>query len=172
MRLNRIGANNIELSFINGNRILFSYGTPVAAWIIGEGYLRTETSHHPTTSKHINSWTRRSAGSTVEGRPQEFFDKLGEAIKMTSKPSLHIEARRWFGRTNGNTYYSVRIHVGGREMHYIPHEYVYDDQWLQTALDWLASEGLAEKGEYGTRYLVAELHGTFLLSDVSCKKDL
>ena len=71
MKLNPIGANQNEVE-INGNRILFSYRTPVAAWIDGRPY-RTEKFWSVTTSKHINRWLDHDA-STV--KPQSFFDNL------------------------------------------------------------------------------------------------
>ena len=92
------------------------------------------------------------------------------------KLQLHIDARKWFQRSAGNTYHSVRIFysvgAGEPQEHYIPFAYGYDEQWLQTALDWLASEGLAEKGQYGTRYLREDLGGTYSVVDVSRKRDL
>ena len=51
-----IKSNMIELHTNNGNVILFSYETPVAALIAGKGYVRTATKYSVTTSKHINQW--------------------------------------------------------------------------------------------------------------------
>ena len=45
-----------ELSLTNGTDVLFSYETPVAAFIEGEGYVRTATKYSVTTSRHINKW--------------------------------------------------------------------------------------------------------------------
>jgi hypothetical protein len=55
--------------------------------------------------------------------------------------SLHIEGWRWFQRTYGNTYHSVRIWKDGQLIAHLPYQYGYGDQWLQTALDWLRAEG-------------------------------
>jgi hypothetical protein len=102
----------------------------------------------------------------------------------TQHPELlpvHIEARRWYQRTYGNTYHSVRIFQGSRQIAYIPFEYGYGDQWLQTACDWLAENGypeLALQHENGvrynqnTRYLREVLGGTYSIIDVDRKKDL
>ena len=56
MTINKIAANVIELCFKNGNTILLSYNTPVAAFLSGKGYVKTEEFHSTTTSKHINKW--------------------------------------------------------------------------------------------------------------------
>ena len=86
--------------------------------------------------------------------------------------SLHIEGRRWFERTNGNTYHSVTIWKDGEHLVRLPFQYGYGEHWLQTALDYLAENGMAEKGQYGTRYLREDLGGTYSVIDVQRKKDL
>jgi|TARA_B000000565_G_scaffold202673_1_gene156243 hypothetical protein len=42
-------------------RVLFSYRTPVAAYIFGEGFVKTSTWYSTTTSRHINKWGARDA---------------------------------------------------------------------------------------------------------------
>lgn len=72
MKLNRLGPQAIEVD--GGNvRVLFSYATPVAAWVNGEGFYRTSTKHSVTTSRHINAWL---AGAKAEEREQSWFDDL------------------------------------------------------------------------------------------------
>jgi hypothetical protein len=64
MKLNRINntaATEIELP--NGNTVLFSYSTPVACHIPGQGFYRTTKQWSRTTSKHINQWIARHGGS-------------------------------------------------------------------------------------------------------------
>ena len=72
MNAKQIGPNATE---INGERIsvLFSYATPVAARVRGEGWFRTSTRHSVTTSRHINAFLN---GVTAAERPQEWFDSL------------------------------------------------------------------------------------------------
>lgn len=72
MNLTNIGSNQTMITLSNGSQVFFSYNTPVAAYLPGEGYLVTATKHSSTTSKHINAW----AGKGCETRPQEFFDNL------------------------------------------------------------------------------------------------
>ena len=76
LRLIKWGSNAIQ---IMGNEmsILFSYETPVACHISGEGYKRTAAHHSSTTTRHINDWLRREGSAlNVKTEPQEYFDKL------------------------------------------------------------------------------------------------
>jgi len=73
MKLRKAGHNMAELSLANGTDVLFSYETPVAAFVEGEGYVRTETRYSVTTSKHINKWLNGMVARTV---PQEYIDAL------------------------------------------------------------------------------------------------
>lgn len=95
--------------------------------------------------------------------------------------NIHIEGRRWFQKTYGNTYHSVRIFKEGQQIAYIPFEYGYGDQFLQTAFDWLAHNGMPELLEThangipkhsGTRYLREVMESTYSVIDVQRKKEL
>ena len=60
MKIKSIGSNQTEL--IKGDvRVLFSYETPVALFVEGRGYFRTDKKHSVTTSKHLNKWCPRNA---------------------------------------------------------------------------------------------------------------
>lgn len=69
MKLKSLGANQTEVDF-NGNLVLFSYETPVAAYVDGAFY-RTEEKYSVTTSRHINKWLD---GAKAETKPQSWFD--------------------------------------------------------------------------------------------------
>lgn len=77
MKLRIIGANMTEVEAV-GARVLFSYATPVAAYVDGTGYVKTEKNWSRTTSKHIGVWMRECGGRSDQAfiRPQEFFDTL------------------------------------------------------------------------------------------------
>lgn len=78
MKIKRIKPNVTEIELSEGNRVLFSYYTPVAhTYLTPEGrvYYRTETKWSNTTQKHINSWLPKNL---AEDRPQEYFDNLME----------------------------------------------------------------------------------------------
>jgi phage terminase large subunit-like protein len=55
MKLLQIGSNQTEITTARGNRVLYSYETPVAAWT-EQGAFRTSTKFSVTTSKHINKY--------------------------------------------------------------------------------------------------------------------
>jgi hypothetical protein len=87
--------------------------------------------------------------------------------------SLHIEGRRWFQRTYGNTYHTVRIFIDGELVHTSERTYGYDDCFLQTALDWLKANRFAPTdAKYGTLYLRETLGGSYSVIDVKRQKDL
>ena len=53
MQLTPIASNMTEVETSEA-RILFSYRTPVAAYVFGDGFVRTEKWWSVTTSRHIN----------------------------------------------------------------------------------------------------------------------
>ena len=77
MKLTPIASNMTELELTNGTTVLFSYKTPVAAFVPGTGIVRTEKFFSQTTSKHINKWIRQNApAATVSQVPQEEIESL------------------------------------------------------------------------------------------------
>ena len=56
--------------------------------------------------------------------------------------NIVIEARRWFEKTNGNTYHSVRVYVNGECVGYEPFTYGYGQQYEVTALRILQDAGV------------------------------
>jgi hypothetical protein len=87
--------------------------------------------------------------------------------------SLHIKGKRWFQKSYGNTYHSVRIFKDNEQLVYLPFQYGYGEQFLQTAIDWLKANGeIPADAEYGTHYLRETLGGTYAVEDVDRKRDL
>ena len=72
MQLTPIASNMTEVETSEA-RILFSYRTPVAAYVFGEGFVRTEKWWSVTTSRHINKWLD---GGTAKEVPQTYLDTL------------------------------------------------------------------------------------------------
>lgn len=68
IKLSPVGSNQTELEYPDGTTVLYSYETPVAAFVPGRGALCTTTKFSRTTSKHItlavNRWgaTRHNVG--------------------------------------------------------------------------------------------------------------
>ena len=73
MQLTPIASNMTEVETSEA-RILFSYRTPVAAYVFGEGFVRTEKWWSVTTSRHINKWIGKDV--TTEEVAQTYLDKL------------------------------------------------------------------------------------------------
>ncbi len=77
LNLNPVAANQTEVELPNGITVFFSYRTPVAAHIPGEGFSKTDKSWSRTTSKHIGQFIARNGGSgKVTVKPQSYFDSL------------------------------------------------------------------------------------------------
>ena len=74
MKLTPLASNQNLIELKNGTIILFSYKTPVAAHIPGQGYVRTNRKWSVTTSKHINKWLRGVIG--VASVDQSYLDNL------------------------------------------------------------------------------------------------
>ena len=61
---------------------------------------------------------------------------------MTAIQTISITGRRWFGKTNGNTYFSCEASINGEQVASIDYEYGYGDQYLQSIVDQMTSNGL------------------------------
>lgn len=93
MTLKPLASNMTELD-LNGTSILFSYSTPVAAYIgtpapgnlspaliarlneAGTRFIRTEDTFSKTTSRHINKWLSDNGVQKALSVPQSTFDLL------------------------------------------------------------------------------------------------
>jgi len=73
----RIGSTAATEIGMSKATVLVSYNTPVAAFILGRGYVRTDKFYSVTTSKHINQWLRsKNALERCETVPQAELDAL------------------------------------------------------------------------------------------------
>ena len=76
MQLTPIASNMTEVETSEA-RILFSYRTPVAAYVFGEGFVRTEKWWSVTTSRHINKWIGKDPYDVpVKEVAQTYLDNL------------------------------------------------------------------------------------------------
>lgn len=75
MKLTPIASNMTQIE-AGPLTVLFSYKTPVAAHIEGQGYFRTSHKWSVTTSRHINKWLAANHARDIEERDQLFFDAL------------------------------------------------------------------------------------------------
>jgi hypothetical protein len=72
MKIKPVGSNMTELQ-LDDVHVLFSYETPVAACIFGEGFVRTAQWYSQTTTRHINKWLD---GVDAPEVPQAAIDAL------------------------------------------------------------------------------------------------
>ena len=72
MQLTPIASNMTEVE-TDSARVLFSYRTPVAAYVYGVGYVKTDKWWSVTTSRHINKWIDNC---TVREVSQSYLDNL------------------------------------------------------------------------------------------------
>ena len=86
MQLTPIASNMTEIE-TDSARVLFSYRTPVAAYVFGEGFVKTEKFWSVTTSRHINKWLD---GGTPKEVAQTYLDNLvqGEYNKTMQRAKL------------------------------------------------------------------------------------
>ena len=75
MKLRQIGSNQTEV-IIGNKTVLFSYETPVAAFINGQGFIQTEKKWSVTTSRHINKWLQSNNAEIIDIVSQETLDEL------------------------------------------------------------------------------------------------
>jgi hypothetical protein len=73
MKIKQLGSNQVEVVIPGKARVLFSYNTPVAAFIEGRGWVKTNRFYSVTTSKHINKYLQGLEYETVE---QSELDEL------------------------------------------------------------------------------------------------
>ena len=82
MQLTPIASNMTEVETSEA-RILFSYRTPVAAYVFGEGFVKTEKWWSVTTSRHINKWLD---GGTPKEVAQTYLDNLVQEVIIIMLP--------------------------------------------------------------------------------------
>ena len=73
MQLTPLASNMTEVETDLG-RVLFSYRTSVAAYVYGEGFVRTKKWWSVTTSRHINKWLPENG--TFKEVPQTYLDNF------------------------------------------------------------------------------------------------
>ena len=85
LKIKNLAPNQTELHLGDDLTVFFSYETPVAAWVSGKGYMRTEEKYSRTTSKHITNWLRRATGQgnyPALSVPQYQIDALVNVVKV------------------------------------------------------------------------------------------
>jgi hypothetical protein len=85
-----------------------------------------------------------------------------------------VIARKWFERTNGNTYHSCEVYKDSELVKRVPFAYGYGEQWKQTAHEVLVNAELFVGDYWAFLQHTRENREGFLFSvtDVQRKKDL
>ena len=52
---------------------------------------------------------------------------------------LRIDAKEWFDKANGNSYFSARIYADGEHIATLPFQYGYGNHYIDMAGEWLAN---------------------------------
>ena len=86
MQLTPIASNMTEVETSEA-RILFSYRTPVAAYVFGDGFVRTEKWWSVTTSRHINKWIDGVPAKEVS---QTYLDNLVQGVIMSISNAIFL----------------------------------------------------------------------------------
>jgi hypothetical protein len=73
--------------------------------------------------------------------------------------SIFIHAKQWFDKSGGNSYFSVRVHLNGRESFRLPFQYGYGSQY-ETAV----REFLADTEDYAGSFRELESRGIAIYS--------
>lgn len=83
MKIKPVGSNMTELEGADGTTILFSYQTPVAAFVPGKGFMKTDKFFSSSTTKHINKWIQMNGDpeSTVTTISQSLIEEAVATIE-------------------------------------------------------------------------------------------
>lgn len=88
---------------------------------------------------------------------------------------IHVVGRRWFQKTYGNTYNTVRYNINDGEWIELPRTYGYGDYYIQRVQEDLVKKGLLPKKELSALWSVCDDMGIKLITtvhDVPRQRDL
>ncbi len=135
--------------------------------VIGCPATKKRSSGNPSPAKKKKTARKKTA-------KKKTATKKKTARKKKHPKTIHVDAKRWRD-ANGNTYFSARIIVDGKQVHRIPFEYGYGDQYVTESEEWLTRQGYIQPKDresmwgYMDRKKVAFTHAA---KNVSRKKDL
>lgn len=90
-------------------------------------------------------YTLTTAEALTTEQATSMLDLLGAATLEPVRPRLEVYGRRWWQRTYGNTYHSVRVLLDGVEVARCPYAYGYGSAYSQTAVELLKEAGIVPK---------------------------
>ena len=80
IKVDNVGSNMTQVSLPDGTEVLYSYKEPVAAFVPGEGFLRTSKRWSNTTTRHITKWLGIFGYPTVKDVDQGVINTLVETF--------------------------------------------------------------------------------------------
>ena len=66
----------------------------------------------------------------------------------TKVKNIRVEAREWFDKVNGNSYFSARAYVNGELVAIAPFQYGYGEYYLQEISEILETKGYMPKDNW------------------------
>jgi hypothetical protein len=118
------------------------------------------------TTATIYDWKRYELGTPAENELMVYniggynlsaVRNVNDALKPKITRSLFIEAREWFDKVNGNSYFSARIWVDGGQVAILPFQYGYGSQFEYEAQKKLLELGyLPQEGKSRGLWSIAE----------------
>ena len=85
--------------------------------------------------------------------------------------SIFIEAREWFDKSGGNSYFAGRIEVDGGLVAYLPFQYGYESAYEYAALEELKKLGLVPETTRNLWNLKSEGVAVYSVKYESTKRD-
>lgn len=93
MNLKPLGNNVAQLN-LGRFEILLSYGTPVAAFIPGKGYVRSERKFSKTSSRHVNDWMGKGGAEVPHDAIVALMTPGRSTSTLTPPPSTPTAKRK------------------------------------------------------------------------------
>jgi hypothetical protein len=127
-------------------KLSLAFGEPVEYGEGGKVTIEWGIQFEDGTIATVYDWKRYEQGIpeldelmfyNIGGISPDAVARVEETLKeLKTDPitrSLFIEAREWFDKVNGNSYFSARIWVDGGQVAILPFQYGYGDQYLYEA---------------------------------------
>ena len=141
-----------------GEKQDFNKRNSLEDWCLAYGRDRGETGQSCKEFSSVSSWMGHAFRSDAEfiylftngewshwavnGLPsEEKQETINAQTQQNIKRSLFVEAREWFDKSGGNSYFSARIWADGNLVGILPFQYGYENHYESVALDWLKAKG-------------------------------
>ncbi len=91
-------------------------------------------------------------------------------MKIQTIKEIKIEAKEWFDKVNGNSYFSARIYINDKKVGVLPRQYGYGDHYIDMSAQYLDEQGLINNprhssGSYGSLWRYCEDNNIKLITN-------